>query len=230
MRNQQSILVGLIILVFLVTLAGAAWAKRGGQDDAKRSGFGQITQGYVIDKRHHHDHYYPRKGYVTERLPRHYRSVRYRDTHYFYSGGVWYRPFGPRYTVIAPPVGVVVPVLPRFYTTVWFGGAPYYYAAGTYYAWYPEVRGYRVVEPPADADVYEEPETPAELFVYPKQGQSEELQAKDRYECHSWSLEQTGFDPTQPGGNVSPELNAEKRSDYNRATKACLEARGYSVQ
>ena len=37
-----------------------------------------------------------------------------------------------------------------------------------------------------------------DLFIYPNQGQSEEQQGKDRYECHSWAVQQTGFDPSNP--------------------------------
>jgi len=37
-----------------------------------------------------------------------------------------------------------------------------------------------------------------DLFVYPKEGQSDEQQRKDRYECHMWAVQQTGFDPTVP--------------------------------
>ena len=36
-----------------------------------------------------------------------------------------------------------------------------------------------------------------ELFIYPKDGQSAEQQQKDRYECHVWAAEQTGFDPSR---------------------------------
>ncbi len=47
------------------------------------------------------------------------------------------------------------------------------------------------------------PSTESErIFVYPRQGQSEELQAKDRYECYSWAVSQIGYDPTQPTGNM----------------------------
>ncbi len=35
------------------------------------------------------------------------------------------------------------------------------------------------------------------LFVYPSQGQSQEQQSRDRYECHLWAVQQTGFDPTR---------------------------------
>lgn len=34
--------------------------------------------------------------------------------------------------------------------------------------------------------------------VYPAKGQSAKQQDQDRYECHGWAREQSGFDPTQP--------------------------------
>ena len=33
-------------------------------------------------------------------------------------------------------------------------------------------------------------------FAYPRAGQSEQQQSKDRYECHQWAVSQTGFDPS----------------------------------
>jgi outer membrane protein with glycine zipper len=38
----------------------------------------------------------------------------------------------------------------------------------------------------------------AEVFVYPKQGQSQDAFQKDQYECHNWAKQQTGFDPAAP--------------------------------
>src|SRR5712664_2249534 len=37
-----------------------------------------------------------------------------------------------------------------------------------------------------------------ELYIYPSKGQSQAQQDKDRYECHSWAVKQTGFDPSKP--------------------------------
>jgi hypothetical protein len=37
-----------------------------------------------------------------------------------------------------------------------------------------------------------------EILMYPKKGQSQAQQDKDRYECHSWAKGQTGYDPTAP--------------------------------
>jgi hypothetical protein len=35
----------------------------------------------------------------------------------------------------------------------------------------------------------------SDLFIYPTQGQSQDQQDRDRYECHQWASQQTGFDP-----------------------------------
>lgn len=43
-----------------------------------------------------------------------------------------------------------------------------------------------------------------EVFVYPKQGQSQEVFQKDQFECHNWAKQQTGFDPSQPSVAASP--------------------------
>lgn len=36
------------------------------------------------------------------------------------------------------------------------------------------------------------------LFIYPSKGQSQEQQSRDRYECHTWAVQQTGYDPSNP--------------------------------
>ena len=38
----------------------------------------------------------------------------------------------------------------------------------------------------------------SQLDVYPQQGQSDEQQSKDRFECHNWAVQQSGFDPGNP--------------------------------
>ncbi len=186
--------------------------------------------GYVLDKHHHHNYYYPPKGYVVPSLPPTRHVIHYRDGTYYYYSGIWYRPSGVRFVVVLPPVGIIVPILPPFYTTLWVGAIPYYYAGGVYYTWYPEYRSYVVTDPPPAAEVREDEAGTDQLYIYPKRGQSEAQQAKDRYECHRWAASQTGFDPTQPGGGVSGEQYRDKRADYFRAMKACLEARNYSAQ
>ena len=200
------------------------------RDDRNQHDREYKERGYVYDSRHHHDRYYPPRGYVYRTLPRNYRIAPYRGVDYYFYSGVWYRHSGVGFSVVLPPVGVIVSALPPYYTTLWVDATPYYYAGGVYYVWQPSLNGYQVVEAPDENKIETEIAMPQELFVYPKQGQSEEKQANDRYECHRWAADQTSFDPTQPGGNVPAGQHADKRADYQRAMTACLEGRGYSVK
>lgn len=192
----------------------------------------RISRGEVLDDRYHHGHYYTPRGTVVHELPAGYRPYWYHGSRFYFAGGIWYAPGPHGFVVARPPRGLVVNVLPPFFTTVWIAGAPYYYANDVYYRWAPEQNGYEVVDPPAGAD---QPgaapsAAPDDLIVYPKNGQTPEQQSADRYECHSWSKTQVGFDPTQPNGGVAPQATAAKRAEYQRAMTACLEGRGYSVK
>jgi hypothetical protein len=190
------------------------------------------NHGYRVDSHYNHNRYYPAHGYAYNRLPYGYSSVHYHGSPYYYHGGAWYRPYGASYVVVAPPIGIGVGFLPPYYSTLWFGGAPYYYADHAYYQWYPERREYVVTRPPEheSAEVGSTPSRNEEAFVYPKNGQSESQQSDDRYECHAWAVQQSGFDPTRPNGGVADSEIASRRADYRRAEGACLEGRGYSVK
>ncbi len=180
--------------------------------------------------------YYPNRGAYVRAVPGRPFVFDRPGGRFYYSGGIWYRSYGPRFVVVGPPIGVFVPVLPPYYTTVWFGGAPYYYANDSYYVWSSQQNGYEVVDPPGDPSTAstDAPQPPPpqgdDLFIYPQNGQSAEQQASDKYECHKWSSSQTGFDPTQQAGGVPPDQIAGKRADYQRAMRACLEGRGYSAR
>jgi hypothetical protein len=111
--------------------------------------------------------------------------------------------------------------------------APYYYAPYYYSPYYYAPPPVVIREQPP---VYFQPApsvTPPSterIFIYPRKGQSEELQAKDRYECHSWAVSQTHYDPTQPtSGMPEAQLN-QMRADYQRAMGACLDGRGYTMR
>jgi hypothetical protein len=95
------------------------------------------------------------------------------------------------------------------------------------------------------------------MYIYPKKGQSEEQQSKDKYECYSWAVKQTGYDPSAPAPSEAQQGQEEgvrgplrkraemgqeeqqeeaqqaqqqqKRSNYDRAYKTCLDGRGYEV-
>src|SRR5271166_3501275 len=43
----------------------------------------------------------------------------------------------------------------------------------------------------------------ADMYIYPAKGQNQAQQDKDRYECHSWAVQQTGFDPSRPQSATS---------------------------
>ena len=115
----------------------------------------------------------------------------------------------------------------RVYPYVGFGytyGYPYrpypYYYPGAYLGvnlWPgPHVRRVRTTE---SGDVRVK-----QLYVYPAAGQSEQQLADDRYACHTWSVDQAGFDPTLGAGD------ANRADAYARAMTACLEARHYVVR
>jgi len=216
-RSPLSNAIATLALLALPAIAGAA-----DRHDAHR--------GYVYDNRYNHGHYYPERGAAFRALPPGGYRIPYRGGEYYFHGGAWYRPWGPRFLVVAPPIGIGLAFLPPYYTTVWFGGVPYYYADGTYYLWQPERREYVVaVAPPDSAPASTTPPTNPELFAYPKNGQTKEQQTSDRYECHKWASTQSGFDPTQPLGGVAAAEADARRADYQRAEKTCLEGRGYSV-
>jgi len=190
------------------------------------------NRGWMMDRRYNHNHYYPPRGHVVHNLPPRRHVVRYRGAPYYFWGGVWYRPYNSRFVVALPPIGIRVRWLPEIYTTIWFAGIPYYYAGGVYYVYDQRERDYVVTKPPSEIASLngQTPVNQDQLFMYPKQGQSEEQQARDRYECHRWAVSQTGYDPTAASANLSVSEQASKRIEYNRAMKACLEGRGYSVQ
>lgn len=174
----------------------------------------------VFDGRYRHDHYYPVPGYVAPALPFGSVGVTFGNGQFFFHGGVWYRPYGPRFRVVLPPIGIIVPVLPPSYVTLWIGAAPFYYANGVYYA--PASGGYAVVEPPPGADTAT-PVPPAppprplpEPIYYPRNGQSPAQTETDRRACNQWAAQ-------QPGATADPSI-------YDRALGACMDGRGYTAR
>jgi hypothetical protein len=158
----------------------------------------------------------------------------------FYHGGYGYHRGYGRWRGGSGGVGLgwYLPVLPLGYSTLWWGGVPYYYSDNSYYLWDDGVGEYEAVEPfsgPPDnapstsAAAPDAPDTNSELFAYPKAGQSEEQQARDRDECRKWAVSQTGLNPAQ-SHNAATEEDMTKHQEYLRAEAACLQARDYSVK
>jgi len=175
----------------------------------------------------HHVHRH-RPGHWLRVLPRLYFHLNLGAVGFYYADGLFYQPLRDGYVVVNAPLGVIVPSLPDDYTLILLNGQFYYIVGDTYY-----VRvdgGYRVVSSPVQAAPLAEAATPAEpsrqLVIYPAQGQSEEQQARDRYECHRWSAQQSGYDPSA----AEPGAKGEPVDFYYRAMGACLEARGYTVK
>jgi len=126
-------------------------------------------------------------------------------------------------------LGLYFATLPLYYSTLWWDGIPYYYADNTYYRYDGGVRQYVTVAPPPEVQNQVTAQEPVgtDLIAYPKNGQTADQQAKDKYECHHWAVTQSGFDPTQ---GATSTATASKRGDYMRAQAACLDGRGYSVK
>ena len=155
-------------------------------------------------------------------------------------GGYWHGVYWP-HCWYYPGWAWYYPVLPIGYVTYWWGGVPYYYWNSLYYTYSPADNGYVVTDPPpaggegsADANggAYEQApqanyggSNAADLYVYPRNGQTQEQTQNDRYECHSWAVSQSGFDPTQ-----SQQQAGGNPDDYHRAMVACLDARGYTAR
>ena len=156
-----------------------------------------------------------------------------------WAGGYWHGGYWP-HCWYYPGWAWYLPVLPIGYVTYWWGGMPYYYWNSLYYTWSPAESGYVVTDPPpaagtegsADAGAgggYEQaPQanyggSAGDMYVYPRNGQTQEQTDNDRYECHSWAVSQSGFDPTSSQSSGNP-------ADYRRAMVACLDARGYSAR
>ncbi len=173
-----------------------------------------------------------------------YRGGYYGGWHGGYYGwrGGWYGGWGGCWGCwgwgVGLGLGLYFATLPYYYTTYYWGGVPYYYADNTYYTWDPNANQYLTVAPPAGLQTQVAGSAPAgagpsaagtsagtDLIAYPKNGQSTDQQAKDKFDCHQWAVGQSGFDPSL-GTSTAPS----KRNDYMRAQAACLEGRGYSVQ
>jgi hypothetical protein len=161
---------------------------------------------------------------VVNRLPSGYRDYYWNGSRYYFYGGSWYRPYGSSYITIGIPYGLFVTTLPGYYSSFWYDDTRYFYSDSTYYVYEPVRRGYVVTRSPyGDDEDYDDAGLGDDLYVYPAQGQSEQQQADDRYDCHRWAVDQTGYNP------LDDDYDADWRADYLRAITACLTGRGYTV-
>jgi len=171
-------------------------------------------------------HYHP-VGFQVTVLPHSYIRLNVHGHPFFYWSGIYYRPYNRGYVVVSAPVGAFVRTLPIGFIAFSIGVATYYYVNDTYYLWDDEIESYRVVKKPNGADEAIVKTTANRLYVYPRQGQSEELQAKDRYACHRWAVKESNVDPTL---DEEEDISQNDRRSYRRAITACLEGRDYTVK
>jgi hypothetical protein len=201
-----------------------------------------------LDSRFAHNRYYYDRGYAVHTPP----DGGLANLHgpdgqrYYFQGGNWYRWKGSLdqswhwqrwwyggWVVSGAPAGLFVPLPPPFYTTVWWGRTAYYYANDTYYVWDATRNEYQVVAPPAGLDAAGTTPAPVtagagdQLFAEPTKGQPADQQARDRAECHPWSVSESGYDPTAADASAQAR---DKHNAYFRAQAACLDARGYAVK
>lgn len=194
-------------------------------------GYGGVSRGYAASGYrgggYHLGGYAGRPAYG---YPGHYWHGY--STGRYWGGGYWRGGWWPR-AYYGVGWSWFLPILPLAYSTYWWGGVPYYYANDVYYTWSPDYQGYVATDPPpvtndtdsgsstAPGDAAPQNSAPApaqgapaQIFMYPKNGQSAEQQAQDRSECEQWAQQQAG----------------QNGPDYNRAMVACVEGRGYSAR
>lgn len=172
----------------------------------------------------------------------------------YYGPGAYFPYYGPSVNVVLPPL--IISSLPYGYRKVWVEGNPYYYADDVFYERVSS--GYQVVPRPSNEVMIDEDTTDArpapqvqsaplssnssrpvpsyaqqapaatadsnKLYAYPRNGQNPTQATFDRIECERWASGQTGFNPAQSSED------AQRRSEYQRATSACLDGRGYTVK
>lgn len=220
-----------VLLTLLALVLPTAPAIAQDRHDHSPRGHRGGSPGLFFDHRHHHDHYYPARGFVVPALPGGAVALTFGGRPYHYHGGVWFSPRGGRFAVVVPPVGVIVPLLPPAYVSLWIGGGRYFYANGVYYA--PAPGGYAVVAPPPHADTADTSppasaaaaspapplsvaKPPPEPVIYPRNGQSPAQTEADRQECNRWAT-------TVPAALADAEV-------FQRAIAACMDGRGYTLR
>jgi hypothetical protein len=143
-------------------------------------------------------------------------------------GPGWYLPG----LILGGAIGLSL-AAPRYY----YPPPAYYYPPPAYYYPPPAYNypppGY---PPPAPAsvppgNVSQTPTAEGRGFIYPRQGQNQEQQAKDSDECHVWAMNQSGYDPTKPPpAEMRQDQFAQKSDNFFRALGACMNGRGYTMR
>ena len=86
-----------------------------------------------------------------------------------------------------------------------------------------------ITPPPNLSSPPSELSNPTRVAIEPRNGQSADQEARDRYECYRFAVAQSGFDPLAAMGDVYSAGATQGRSAYFRAQAGCLDGRGYTV-
>ena len=154
-------------------------------------------------------------------LPKGHHRVVVRGKPYFYSAGRFWRQNNGTYVTIAAPIGALIPALPAGHLSFGIGSRRHFYFQGVFYK--QVTNGYEVVEKPPEAED-ELLFGSNKLIIYPAAAQTDEQLSKDRYDCHVWASDETGYDPS------NADSDQLLLGEYNRAMGACMEAKDYIVK
>ncbi len=56
-----------------------------------------------------------------------------------------------------------------------------------------------------------------DVFIYPNKGQSQQQQERDKFECHSWAVRESGFDPMKrPTASTPPPARESQQGGAGR--------------
>jgi hypothetical protein len=242
----------LVLVALLALFCSAGLAPQARADEYRRHDHEfrehEFRDQRFLDSRYHHDHYYPPRGHEFRVLPPGYFVRVYGGNRFYFSEGVWYRPFAGGFIVADPPIGIAIPLRPAYYTQVWVGGIPYYYANNVYYMQRPE--GYVVVPPPSGTVVTAPPPgnggvnelgpvggialPPAAGTVNSPPASVAATQSDANrlflYPRQGQSAEQQNRDRSECNSWATNQANPANQADFQRALSACLDGRGYTVK
>lgn len=121
--------------------------------NAQRDGGGRGWRNERREPSGHFDswRYFPVRGQVFYHTPESLIRINFGGNPYFFSDGMFYKPYGRYYQIVPPPIGITINVLPYGYWPLRWGAFHYVYFNGIFYR--PNNNAYEVVQAPVGAEV-----------------------------------------------------------------------------
>jgi hypothetical protein len=107
-----------------------------------------ISLASMAQERHNNQEQQGRPDRFVKEVPRGGKEVVYKDVHYHYADGKYYRPQKEGYEMVQPPVGMEVHNLPPGYAVKKQKGVTYYYKNDVCYKKGPKKNAYIIVKRP----------------------------------------------------------------------------------